>query len=281
MNRKELPTIPADREDDLHNLEIINSADLILFMAGNQFMVMEDLIEAFQEKHPDVIQIYYQTLPPGLQLKQILAGGAVFRGKFLGVYPDVYTSVSENAMDMLSEAGHIEKGEYRQYLRNRLTLMVSPGNPKNIRWVRDLARDDVRVSQPDPDNEDIGLYIQDMYAAAGGEELVYRIMEEKRAEATTMYTVVHHRETPLRIAKKTVDAGPVWSTEVMHAQARGLAFDVVEPGEDLDQRDKVRYYACSLKYAPNPDNAWKFLEFLTTPEAATVYRRYGFLPNGE
>ena len=74
-----LPVIPSDREDDLHNLELAHSADLILFMAGNQFMVMEELLLAFQKEFPEVKKIFYETLPPGLELKQILAGGAVFR----------------------------------------------------------------------------------------------------------------------------------------------------------------------------------------------------------
>jgi len=54
-----------------------------------------------------------------------------------------------------------------------------------------------------------------MYRQAGGDELVHRIMDKKRAEGTTIFTVVHHRETPLRILKKTVDVGPVWATDFL------------------------------------------------------------------
>ena len=42
MNR-DYPVIPAERADDLHNLELAGRADLVLFMAGNQFMVMEEI----------------------------------------------------------------------------------------------------------------------------------------------------------------------------------------------------------------------------------------------
>ncbi len=54
MNTGQYPEIPSDRADDLHNLEIIDKAQPILFMAGNQFMVMDDLIQLFQERHPEV-----------------------------------------------------------------------------------------------------------------------------------------------------------------------------------------------------------------------------------
>ena len=74
MDPKNLPIIPPDRADDLHNLEFADSAGLVLFMAGNQFMAMKEIIFAFQKEHPDIDKIYYETLPPGLALKQILSG---------------------------------------------------------------------------------------------------------------------------------------------------------------------------------------------------------------
>ena len=277
MDTKNLPVIPADRADDLHNLDIADSADLILFMAGNQFMVMKELVSAFKKEYPDIQKIFYETLPPGLELKQILSGGALFRGEKIDVYADIYSSVNENAMKTLIETGHILKENYHLYLHNRLSLMVQKGNPARIKSVADLGRDSIRISQPDPANEDIAFHIIDMYRQAGGDELVHRIMEKKRAEGTTIFTMVHHRETPLRILKKTVDVGPVWATEAIHAKALGLSFDVVEPGEDFDQRNRINYYVCKLKHARHPENADRFIEFIRSYDARQIYQKHGFL----
>ena len=277
MYNKNLPVIPGDRADDLHNLEIADSADLVLFMAGNQFMVMKEIVSAFKKEYPDIENIFYETLPPGLELKQILSGGALFRGEKIDVQADIYSSVNEKAMETLKEAGHILKEGYHLYLHNRLTLMVQKGNPARIKSVADLGRDSIRISQPDPANEDIAFHIIDMYRQAGGDELVHRIMEKKRAEGTSIFTVVHHRETPLRILKKTVDVGPVWATEAIHAKASGLSFDVVEPGEDLDQRNRINYYVCKLKHARHPENADKFIEYIRSSDAQQIYQKYGFL----
>ncbi|MFC1567489.1 molybdate ABC transporter substrate-binding protein, partial [Thermodesulfobacteriota bacterium] len=250
-----------------------------LFMAGNQFMAMEEIVATFQKENPSVQKIFYETLPPGLELKQILAGGALFRDKVLDVFPDIYTSVNENGMRILEQAGHINASDYHLYLHNRLTLMVPGGNPAGIQSVKDMGRSHVRISQPDPENEDIAFHIIDMYRDAGGDELVHRIMEAKRAEGTTIFTVVHHRETPLRILKQTVDVGPVWATEVIHAESSGLDFDVVEPGENLDQRHRINYYVCKLKNAPHTENAQKFLDFITSSAAQNIYKQYGFVPH--
>jgi len=271
-----LPEIPLSSGADLHGLEYMDSADLVLFMAGNQFMVMDDLLNLFQQEHPEIRKIFYETLPPGLELKQILAGGAKFGEKEIRIMPDVYTAVTEDAMKELSHRGYV--GDYFVYLHNRIVLMAPEGNPKSIKTVLDLGRDDVRISQPGS-MEDITRYITDMYRSAGGDALVKKIMDDKRAEGTTILTIVHHRETPLRVKKGTVDVGPVWATEVKNAQSMGLKVEAIEPGEDLDQRDKVNYYIARLKNAPHPENAENFLSFMKTPRAQEIYRRFGFVPH--
>ncbi|MBW1981340.1 MAG: substrate-binding domain-containing protein [Deltaproteobacteria bacterium] len=271
------PVIPADRGDDLHNLEYLESADLVLFMAGNQFMVMAELLRKFQEQYPSIKKIFYETLPPGLELKQILAGGAMFKGRVLDIVPDVYSSVSRSAMEHLREKGFVEEEDYFLYLHNRIVLMVPAENPADIVRVNDLGRDEVRISQPSPEYEDIAYHIIDMYREAGGEDLVQRIMEQKRAEATTILTVVHHRETPLRIVKGTVDVGPVWATEIIHAQDQRLPIAVVDPGPELDQRERINYYVCSLRQAKNRENAAAFLDFIKSAAAQAVYEKHGFV----
>ena len=273
------PVIPAERGDDLHNLKFADSADLVLFVAGNQFMVMEELLGAFQSQYGDIKKIFYETLPPGLELKQILAGGALFTDKVIDVRPDVYASVSEAAMKELEAKKLISAEEYFLYLHNRIVLMVPEGNPAKISSVQDLGRLDVRISQPNPEFEDIAFHITDMYRDAGGETLVHRIMKEKRADGTTLLTTVHHRETPLRIIKREVDVGPVWSTEIRHALQQNLPVDVVEPGEHLDQREKINYYICPLKSTSNPENGAKFLQFIKSSRAQGIYEKYGFIPH--
>jgi ABC-type molybdate transport system substrate-binding protein len=271
-----LPEIPLSSGDDLHGLEYMDRADLVLFMAGNQFMVMDELLNLFQQAYPEIKNIFYETLPPGLELKQILAGGAKFGEKEIRIMPDVYTAVTEDAMKELFHRGYV--GDYFVYLHNRIVLMVAEGNPAGIKTLHDLGRDNVRISQPGS-MEDITRYITDMYRSAGGDALVKKIMDDKRVEGTTILTIVHHRETPLRMKKGTVDVGPVWATEVRNAQSVGLKVEAIEPGEGLDQRDKVNYYIARLKNAPHPENAEKFLSFMKTPRAQEIYRRFGFVPH--
>ncbi|MDD5451847.1 MAG: substrate-binding domain-containing protein [Desulfovibrionales bacterium] len=277
--KNNLPVIPSNMDGDLHHMENLHGADLVLFVAGNQFMVMPELLAAFQQQSPEIKTIFYETLPPGMELKQILAGGAIFQDRVIDVIPDIYASVNESAMHVLEEADLIEKEKYFLYLHNRIVLMVPEGNPARIASVHDLGRDEVRISQPNPETEDIALHIIGMYRETGGETLVKRIMEEKRAEGTAIFTIVHHRETPLRLKKRTVDVGPVWATEYINARREGLMFECIEPGQDMDQRDKIDYFITVLKNAPNPSNAAKFLDFIKSDLVRNIYNKYGFVPH--
>ena len=270
------PTIPEDRGEDLINLDLASEADLVLFMAGNQFMAMPELLEAFQKEHPEVEKIFCETLPPRLELEQILAGGAWYRGELLQVVPDVYSSVSREGVDLLQDKGMVRPEETFAYLHNRIVLMVRAGNPKGLRRVQDLAYEEVRVSQPNPRFEDIAGHILNMYLQVGGEDLVETIMQRKVRSGTTLLTVVHHRETPQRLIRGRVDVGPVWATEVVHALAQGLPLEGIDLPEEIDQRDKVDYWMCRIRKGNNVENARLFLAFVKTPQAQKIFERHGF-----
>jgi ABC-type molybdate transport system substrate-binding protein len=275
---EDYPVIPQERGDDLRRMEQADRVGLILFMAGNQFMALPDLVDAFLRENPGAEPVAYETLPPGLELAQILAGGAWFGERLLTGRPDVYTAVSEEAMRTLIRKGLAFEGEPFVYLRNRLGIMVAAGNPKTVRGVRDLGREDVRVSQPDSAGEHIALFIEEMYRLAGGDELVRAVIRDKAARGTTLWTTVHHRQTPQRILEGSADAGPVWWTEILRAQGLGLALEGIDPGPGLDRREAIAYYAAGLRGSPNPENASRFLEFLRSPAAGDVFERHGFLP---
>ena len=272
------PVIPVERADDLHRMEQADRAGLILFMAGNQFMALPDLVEAFLRENPGADPVAYETLPPGLELAQILAGGARFGERLLTGRPDVYTAVSWDAMQTLVQWHLVHEDDPFVYLRNRLGIMVAAGNPKGVRGVEDLGREDVRLSQPDPAGEHIALFIEDMYRLAGGEDLVRAVLRDKAEAGTTLWTTVHHRQTPQRILEGRADAGPVWWAEIQRAESLGLALEGVDPGPGLDRREAIAYYATGLKNSPNTENASRFLQFLSSDAAREVFQRHGFLP---
>ena len=72
------------------------TSDLVLYLAGNQFMVTEELIRDFQGKHPEVEAVFCETIPPGQIFKgQILKQGEI-AGQKIAQNPDIFASVNIN-----------------------------------------------------------------------------------------------------------------------------------------------------------------------------------------
>ena len=54
---------------------------LSLFVGGNYYFAMAPLVETFEKLHPEFKgHIYWETIPPGLLVKQIKAGGTITVG---------------------------------------------------------------------------------------------------------------------------------------------------------------------------------------------------------
>ena len=124
------------------------TADLVMYPSGNQFMVMEELITASQEKNPDVETIHVETIPPGQIMNgQILKQGQI-EGQDTAMNPDIDASVRVNHLQPLAQDEIIH--DYMTYIHNKLELIVAEGNPKDITGVEDLGRDDLVQSHPNP-----------------------------------------------------------------------------------------------------------------------------------
>ncbi|MBI4193773.1 MAG: substrate-binding domain-containing protein [Betaproteobacteria bacterium] len=252
-------------------------ADLILWLAGNQFFAMDDVVKAFQRKSPGA-RVGLITLPPGLIMNAILAGGWTYEGKSYPGLPDVYASVNLGHLRNLKKAGLMDR--YAVYMHNELEIMVAKGNPKNIRGIKDLVRPGIRTSMPNPVNEGIMQFYARKVLERHG--IWNQISGGKgcfscQTTPGNWFTSVHHRETPDRIKAGTSDAGIVWKTETQEAVRAGAPVQaVVLPPED-SLRDEVAYAIGALTNSPRKATAEKYLEFLKTAESQQAYAKYGFV----
>ena len=253
-------------------------ADVILWLAGNQFFAMDDVIAAFQKQSPGT-KVGIITLPPGLLLNAIEGGGWAYGGKEYPGLPDVYASVNLDHLKRLKKAGMMDT--YAIYLHNEMELMVAAGNPKQIKGIKDLARPDIRTSMPNPVNEGImRFYGKKVLQRNGVWDHISGGKECFSCQTTpnNWFTAVHHRETPDRIKAGTSDAGIVWKTEVLEALREGAQVDAVQLAPVDSLRDEVSYAIGAVKGSPRADAAAKYLRFLASAEATAAYAKYGFVP---
>lgn len=261
----------VDNVPDLHGNPV--DAKLVLFIGGNQFMVLPDLIEAFVAEHPEFAgKIFYETLPPGILLRQMKADDTLTLGNLtLTVHPDVYEAGVPKLVDLQKE-GAVKS--YVTYATNDLAIMVRKGNPKHIRSLKDLGRPDVRLSMPNPEWEGVAHLIETSLRKAGGNTLVAQVMVVKRGQGTTFLTHVHHRQTAMRIMENLSDAGVTWQSEVRFQESLGnpIAGVAIPP-----EFNTVGVYAAGvLANAPHPEAGNLWVNFLESEKAQLIYRKFGF-----
>ncbi len=248
-----------------------HGADLVLFLNGNQFMVMPELLSGFRRIHPEFSRIYYETLPPGLLAQQILAKGHIRIGSLdLTVSPDVYTA---GRAEMQQLADYIDTAA--PYSQNQLALLVPRDNPRHLTGFADLSRFDVRVAMPNPATEGIARLAMEAIRRVSGDAAVQSVFEDKVKNGSCRLTTVHHRETVPWLLSGDQDVGVVWRSEALWAERQGQPVESL-PLNDWKENPTGQYWAARLARAPHPVAGQAYLNYLHSPDAEAIYERYGF-----
>lgn len=261
-------TVPGiDNIPDLYG--DIADPQLTIFFAGNQFMVVDDLLAAFKAAYPQYERVFVETLPPGILAKQIKGGSLTIGNLRITHQADIYTAGQRTIKEMNDYFSQTQV-----YCYNNISLMIPQDNPANITTLNDLGQDHIRIAMPNPLWEGIGEQIQASYKKAGGDQLVDKIMKSKVQNGSTYLTKIHHRESPMRILYGTADVAPVWTSEVVYQKLLGHPVSSISIPEHLNST--ATYVAAKLKTAPHPKAADDFLKFMATDTAKSIYLKYGF-----
>jgi len=192
--------LPADRATEFHGNPY--RSELNLAMAGNQWVVFDKVMRAFNErrlargedvatdgighKSPRTLaelrtpgnRYYIQLIPPGQERIQIKSGCMLLGNEddrnflpfSIQTRFDVFASTNYNLMRDLAASGFVK--EAVPYIRNQLTLMTDAANSAGIGGptgtdiidaTLDLLDPNIRVSQVDHINEGIHRGINNMY----------------------------------------------------------------------------------------------------------------------
>jgi len=251
-----------------------NTARLNLFVGGNYFFAMAPLVKAFEATHPDLKgHIYWETIPPGLLVKQMEAGGTITVGNMTWtVKPDAYFAGLKAVERMIGQGKLVAPAV--PYVTNYLTIMIPKDNPGHVERLADLGRSEIHLAMPDPAFEGVTRQIKASLHKAGGDELVNSVYGTKVQDGTTVLTRIHHRQTPLFLMLGRAEAGVTWKSEALFQEEAGhpIAHIDIPASENTDA-----IYAGSLvKDAPHPAAAHEWLAFLHSPEGLRIFEHYGF-----
>lgn len=268
-------TVPeVDSLADFHG-DITNPA-LVLYIAGNYYFAMAPLVHTFETIHPEYRgRVYYETIPPGLLVAQMKAGGRITSGNMTWVAkPDAYLAGLKNVRALIDDG--TLTGAPVAYVTNDLTIMVAKDNPAHIQTLADLGQPSVRLVMPNPAFEGVARQIKSTLSKAGGEALVKAVYEDKVARGTTILTHIHHRQTPLFLMQGLADAGVTWTSEAIFQEQAGHPIGHV----DIPAADNTTaiYAGAIVEGAAHPQAGKAWLDFIHSSEALAIFERYGFKP---
>ncbi len=263
---------PVDSMADFHGT--LDRPALVLYASGNYFFAMRDLVRAFGDAYPAYRgRVFYETLPPGLLMKQIAAGGTVTSGNLtFTVKPDVMMA------EQRASEGWVKDGRLTapvvSFATNELTIMVPAGNPSHINGLADLGRPDLALAMPNPAFEGVARQIRASLVKAGGEALAVSVYETKVSDGTTILTRIHHRQTPLLLMQGLVQAGVTWTSEAIFQEQQGhpIAHVAIPP----NQNTTAIYSAAMVRGAPHAEAARTWLTFIRSDAAFAALAPFGF-----
>ncbi len=252
----------------------LTSPKLVLYVGGNYFFAMGPLVAAFEAENPAYKgRVFWETIPPGLLIDQIKAGGTITCGNMTWtVKADAYFAGLKKIEHSIGEG--LLTGPAVPYVTNTLTIMVPRGNPAHIKSLADLGKPGLRLAMPNPEFEGIAEQIKTSLAKAGGDSLVSAVYDHKVRDGSTILTQIHHRQTPLFLMQGRAEAGVTWQSEAMFQEQSGHPISHVDIA-DADNTTGI-YAGAQVSGAAHPQAARAWLAFIRSPHALSIFERYGF-----
>lgn len=246
-------TEEADAEEtDGEEAEPVNL--LIAAAASLEYSMEDELIPMFEEQNPGItVEGTYDS--SGKLQTQIEEG----------LDADVFFSAATKQMDALAEEGLVEESSVKDLLENKIVLIVLKGQEGNYSKFEDIANAST-VALGDPASVPAGQYAQEALGNLG----LWEAVSAKASFGTNVTEVLNW------VAEGSADAGVVYATD---AATKEDTVSVVAEAPADSLAEPVIYPVGLVENSTKKDAAEKFMEFLSSDDAAAVFEKYGFTVN--
>jgi molybdate transport system substrate-binding protein len=188
-----------------------------------------------------------------------------------GKPPSLFISPGTREIGLLEEKGLVDTDTRTAFGNFKLVVVTPRDNPKDIHSLEDLKKADV-ISMPDPRFNSIGVYGKQALEKAGLWEALNPKGDEKFV--LTEFPISAYE----KISTGKADAALMFENCPLQTYPEKLKKGSVVIVAEVDPKlyeEPLCYIAC-LKGGPNPEDARKFVLFLTEPETQTLLADNGF-----
>jgi len=221
------------------------SGSVVVFAAAS-------LTESFGE-----LQTALKSSTPGLSVTYSFAGsGALVTQVQQGAPADVIATADTASMSRLTDGGLVETPVV--FARNRLEILVEPGNPKRISGLSDLSRTDIKLVLGDETVPFGRFSAQALQAAGVAADPVSKEPDVKAAVA--------------KVTSGEADVAIVYVTDVAAAGSRGQGVEIPD-----DQNVVIEYPIAIVKTTGNRPAAVAFVDAVVEGRGQGILQENGFL----
>lgn len=208
------------------------------------------------------------TAETGIEVRASYAGSAPLAQQVVhGADADLMLSADPQWIDFLSKEEYVAKR--RNLLGNRLVIVVPLDCKTKIAGPEDLLGDSIRhVAVGEPNSVPAGKYAREALTRLG----LWGKLEAKSVPADDV------RHALMYVESGAAEAGIVYATDAAVSPQVKIAWDFPASPEDRGPATgPIVYPLALLRHGAKRKPAEDFYQYLSSPKAAAVFRKFGFV----
>jgi molybdate transport system substrate-binding protein len=227
-----------------------HAAEVMVFAAASLTDSLKEIAATYEKTSGDTIQ--FNLAASSTLARQIEAGAPA----------DIFFSADEAQMNGLEKKGLIDPATRKSRLGNSLVVVVAIDSPLQIQSAGDLTNASInKLALGDPKAVPAGVYAK----AWLEKQQLWTVVEPKVIPTENV------RAALAAVEAGNVDAGVVYKTDAGISKKVKVAYEV--PAAD---GPVITYPVALVKDAPQSAAAQKFLNYLDSPEAGDIFKKFGF-----
>jgi len=229
---------------------LVPAATLRVSAAASLTDVLREMTPAYERRTGDAILFNFGA--SSMLARQIQEGAPA----------DLFISADELKMDQLQQRGLIVRKSRRSILSNTLVIIVPSDSRLKITSPADLANPAIRnIAVAEPQTVPAGIYAKQYLRKL-------RIWDRIAGKIVPTDNV---RAALAAVESANAETGIVYKTDALISRAVRIAYEVPQ-----SVGPKISYPAAVLAESTQPEAAQRFLDYLQSPAAQEVFRKYGF-----
>ena len=227
-------------------------ADEILVSAAASLTdVLKEISNGYQSKSKHTVKFNFG--PSSGLARQIEEGAPA----------DLFFSADLPQMDNLDKKDRLEPGTRKNLLSNQLVIIVPADSKLVISSPKDLLKADIkRIALAEPSSVPAGVYSSKYLADEG-------LWDKVNSKVVPVQDV---RATLAAVESGNVESGFVYKTDAAVSKKVKVAFQV-----PIEKGPKIVYPIAIIKESKRKDAAREFMNYVQSPAAKDVFKKYGFV----